>query len=110
MLRDSDLTHVWAIPQGTIIEAGQYLVFDQVEDFPYGLAMSADEVHLMNTSMEDVDATGWNAGEPTAPLSWGRYPNATGIFPILSPTRGATNELPSANVVLNEVSAVGGGK
>ena len=103
------------IPNGTIIQPGAYLVFDEGDfnttpthpSFSFNSA-EGDDVYLMQadsngkllTFVEHVDFGAAANGE-----SFGRWPNATGkLYPMVSRTLGAANSGPRIGpVIINEL-------
>ena len=82
VLKDNDDTHSYGLPNGTTLEAGEYLVLDEPA-LPYGLGL-ADSVRLFDAGGNLVDSYTWTA-YPTA--TFGRCPNGTGS---LTTTKSAT--------------------
>ena len=97
----------YAIPAGTTIAPGGYLVLDEAQ-FGFGLG-SADEARLFapnGTTL--VDSYAWTAHATT---SYGRCPNGTGPFTTTgAPTKGTLNNCGSLalTVKINEVESSGG--
>ena len=90
VVKDDDDAHAYAIPAGTTIPAGGYLVLEEA-DFGFGLG-GGDSVRLFDGAVL-IDATTWPAGHPAT--SWGRCPDATGAFAeTAEPTKGAANRCP----------------
>jgi hypothetical protein len=78
------------------IGAGQYLVLQEVVDFPFGLAKDEPErITLFAPDSTVLDDTAWAVGIPDqfiAGESWARIPDASGPFErSASPTKGDTN-------------------
>ena len=101
-VRDSKTSHLMALPSGTILPAGGYLVVlcGAVTDggapiaglrFPHGLSASGDEFHLVSPAGDEIDGTTFTT--LAAGKSWGRLPDGTGAFQVLdTPTRGTQNQ------------------
>lgn len=94
----------WPLPEITIA-AGEFLLIWVDEDGPQGdlhtnFKLSADGEFI---GLYDADANdnalidGLEFGEQTTDVSFGRLPNGTGDFQILSPTPGASNMPVSVN-------------
>ena len=99
---DNNDTHVaYAIPAGTSIAAGGYLVLDEAQ-FGFGLG-SGDSARLFDASGATiVDTYSWSAHATT---TYGRCPNGSGEFgTTTSPTKGAANDC-SAVVKVNEIES-----
>ncbi|WP_084128640.1 lamin tail domain-containing protein [Demequina sp. NBRC 110055] len=124
IVSDADADHAYALPEGTDIAAGGYLVLG-ADDFGFGLG-KGDSVRLFAAGTEVVegvisatatpfDSTTWAAGEHTNAFgaSWGRLPDGTGEFTSTQDaTPGASNspaEVPvptvESSVVINEVQS-----
>ena len=87
IVKDDDDTHSYAIPAGTTIGAGGYLVVEGA-DLGFGLG-GGDTVRLFDDGLL-VDSTTW--GEGHAATTWGRCPDVTGAFAVTAEsTRGAAN-------------------
>ncbi|WP_282852146.1 lamin tail domain-containing protein [Gulosibacter sediminis] len=101
ILRDSDDDHTFVIPAGTVVAAGGYLVFDELNDgagdFDFGLG-GTDSVRLFapdGTTL--VTEQSWDGH---AEVTYGV--NAAGDFAETAvPTKGAANNF--SGVVINEV-------
>ncbi len=90
VLKDNDDTHIYAIPGGTTIAPGGYLVLEEAQ-FVFGLG-AADSVRLFDVSSTLVDSYAWTAHATT---TYGRCPNGTGDFTTTSvPTKGTMNACP----------------
>jgi Lamin Tail Domain len=104
-LRDSKASDLTALPSGTTIPAGGYLVVycDDESDggivggvhMPYKLSGSkGDEVHFVATDgTTEVDSTSFMPNDVASMKAWGRLPDGTGSFATTTPTRGATNTM-----------------
>ena len=86
----------WSIPQGTVIEANEYLIIwaDDDEDQEglhanFKLSAAGESVVLSNASEVVIDEVGF--ADQEADISYGRYPNGTGGFELMSPTFNAEN-------------------
>jgi hypothetical protein len=81
-LKDSSDSNTYGLPNGTTLEAGEYLLIDE-STLEYGLGL-ADSVRLFDAGGTIVDSYTWTA-YPTA--TFGRCPNGTGS---LTTTKSAT--------------------
>lgn len=101
----------WAFPDQTI-QPGEYMLFWADEDMDQGenhtnFKISASGEYL---GIYDSDANsnslidGIEFGAQETDLSFGRIPNGTGAFQVLSPTPGASNEVASPVIDLNDKS------
>lgn len=87
VVKDDDDAHAYAIPAGTSIAAGGYLVVER-EQLGFGLG-GGDTVRLFDGDLL-IDETTW--GEGHAATTWGRCPDATGVFATTTEsTKGAAN-------------------
>ncbi|WP_350352961.1 lamin tail domain-containing protein [Microbacterium sp. A8/3-1] len=87
VVKDDDDAHAYAIPAGSSIPAGGYLVIER-EQLGFGLG-GGDAVRLFDGDLLIDEAT-W--GEGHAATTWGRCPDATGVFAVTAePTKGAAN-------------------
>ncbi|MDO5034987.1 MAG: lamin tail domain-containing protein [Actinomycetaceae bacterium] len=86
-LKDNKDDSLFTIPQGSVIEAGGYLVFEK-GDFDFGLG-GKDSVELLKDG-ERVDFYSWT---DHASQTYGRCPDMTGAFTnTFAPTKGAANQ------------------
>jgi hypothetical protein len=101
----------WPFPDQTI-QPGEYMLFWADEDMDQGenhtnFKISASGEYL---GIYDSDANsnslidGIEFGAQETDLSFGRIPNGTGAFQVLSPTPGASNEVASPVIDLNDKS------
>jgi hypothetical protein len=91
MFKDADDTHAYAIPSGTVIAAGGYVVLDEAT-FDFGLG-GADSARLFDGSGAQVDGYAWTTH---APITYGRCPNGSGDFAnTAAATKGAANNCSS---------------
>lgn len=79
VVKDDDDTHAYAIPAGTTIAAGGYLVIERAA-LGFGLG-GGDTVRLFEGDAL-LDSTTWGEGHPAT--TWGRCPDATGAFAATS--------------------------
>ncbi|MFK4759396.1 lamin tail domain-containing protein [Microbacterium sp. ZW T5_45] len=87
IVKDDDDTHSYAIPAGTVIVAGGYLVIER-DQLGFGLG-GGDAVRLFDGDLL-IDSTTW--GEGHAATTWGRCPDATGAFAATAEsTKGSAN-------------------
>ena len=77
---DQDLEHTpYAIPNGTTIAAGAYLVIQLKADVNHPFALGGkDKAHLYNADGQLADRASWADGQ--ADVSFCRKPNGTGEF------------------------------
>jgi hypothetical protein len=91
VFRDSDDTHAYSLPAGTVVAAGAYFVLEEAA-FGFGLG-GADSARLFDPSGEVVDSHAWTAHAST---SYGRCPNPAGDFTTTtSTTKGTLNACPA---------------
>ena len=88
IFRDTDDAHGYAVPAGSEIGAGEYLVLDEVDiDSAWG---SADSARLFAPDGTLIDSYAWNEHAVT---TYGRCPDGAGDFTTTeSPTKGAAND------------------
>jgi hypothetical protein len=107
VFRDNNDQAGYAIPAGTIIAAGGYLVLDEAQ-FGFGLG-AADAARLFRPDGTTlVDSYTWTVHATT---TYGRCPNGSGPFTTTaSATKGAINDCgtPALTVRINEVESSGG--
>lgn len=91
----------WAFPAGTSIDNNSYLVIwaDNDEDqeglhAAFKLSASAESVFLVNPTGTIVDEVSYV--DQSADISYGRSPNGTGDFQVMSPTFNAENSSPTS--------------
>ena len=114
---DVDLTK-FRIPHGTVLEAGQYLVFDETDFNPTPLTPGADHFALDGAHGDDVwlvegDAAGnvirvvdqVEFGAAAAGESFGRWPDPQGdLYPMAARTLGSANSGPRVGpLIISEV-------
>lgn len=88
VFRDNDDAHAYAIPAGTVVEAGAYYVIDEAM-FGFGLGGS-DAVRLFSPDGMQVDSYVWSAH---ATSRYGRCPNGSNAFTgTTAITKGAAND------------------
>ena len=91
VLRDNDNASNYALPAGSTIAAGGYLVVDEAQ-FGFGLGGSDAARLFLPGGTSLVDSYTWTAHATT---SYGRCPNGNGPFATTSiPTKGAANACP----------------
>jgi hypothetical protein len=99
MLKDDSDIHIFTIPLGTSIAAGEFLTIEGPGGVPplatlFGFG-KADSARLFLPSGTLVDQASWIDGQAPLANSWGRYPDGIGPFgTLLQPTRGAPNVAP----------------
>lgn len=87
VVKDDDDAHGYAIPAGSSIPAGGYLVIDR-DQLGFGLGKD-DAVRLFDDGLL-IDETTWDADH--AAVTWGRCPDITGTFAVTAEsTKGAAN-------------------
>ncbi|MBP5802562.1 lamin tail domain-containing protein [Microbacterium maritypicum] len=87
VVKDDDDTHAYAIPAGTSIGAGEYLVIERAQ-LGFGLG-AGDAVRVFDGDLL-VDEASWGDGH--AATTWGRCPDTTGAFAgTAESTKGAAN-------------------
>ena len=87
VVKDDDDAHAYAIPAGTSIGAGGYLVIERAQ-LGFGLG-AGDAVRLFDGDLL-IDETTWGDGH--AATTWGRCPDTTGAFAATAEsTKGAAN-------------------
>lgn len=87
VVKDDDDAHAYAIPAGTRIGAGGYLVIERAQ-LGFGLG-AGDAVRLFDGDLL-IDETAWGDGH--AATTWGRCPDTTGAFAATAEsTKGAAN-------------------
>lgn len=86
----------WQFPEGTIIEAEDYLIIwvddDEEQEglhTPFKLAAAGESLHLVDPNGNILDEVVF--GEQTTDLSYARQPNGTGNFVIKAHTFNANN-------------------
>ncbi|MDX9720113.1 MAG: lamin tail domain-containing protein [Myxococcota bacterium] len=109
----SDSTSTWLFPSGTLLQPGDYLVIEADGSgdglhASFQLSASGELLSLANAAGEAVDAVELPA--MVEGQSFGRIPNGTGPFRLLSqPSKGSVNleELPAVSLFINEVFSNG---
>ena len=104
----------WAFPEGTLLSPGAYLIVwadkDEEQDglhASFKLSSSGESIYLTDASGTIVDMVSFTA--QTMDVSWGRYPNGTGNFQVMSPTFNSVNlEGQEITDISTSVSAVPG--
>ncbi len=107
ILKDNDDTHSYAIPSGTSIAGGGFVVLDE-SSFGYALG-AADSVRLyLADGTTVVDSYTWTSHATT---TYGRCPSPAGqMTTTVAPTKGAANQClgpVAVSVVINEVVSTG---
>lgn len=112
VVKDNGEDESYTFPQGTVVEAGAYLVLDELGagdgDFAFGLGKE-DQVRLFDASAVLVDEASWTAH---ASVTWGAR-EADGALEwadTSEPTKGAPNvfavDTPlGGTIVINEVDS-----
>ncbi|WP_395690570.1 lamin tail domain-containing protein [Nocardioides sp.] len=108
VLKDDDDSHAFAIAAGTSLAPHAYVVLDVNASFGLG---KGDSVRLYQPNLANLlDSTTYAAG--THATDWGRCPNGTGDFGVVTQTLGSANacgggEPSTPDVVVNEVESNG---
>jgi hypothetical protein len=107
VLKDNDDTHSFSVPGGTTIAAGAVLAFNVNAAFGLG---EGDSARLYAPAGETlIDSTTWPAN--THAITWGRCPDGTGDFRMVTPTLGAANDCapvdPASVITINEIESNG---
>lgn len=86
----------WTFPQGTIIDANDYLIVWADDDLSqsglhasFKLSASGESVILSDNSLNIIDQ--FLYGNLTNDISFGRYPNGNGTFTTMNPTYDMNN-------------------
>jgi len=85
-------------PDGTVIEAGEFLQIELDKDGWPGFALGRDEeLGIWTADGLLVAQIDWEKGQADEGTSWARLPDITGDFQTVdTPTPGAPNEIPTA--------------
>lgn len=88
VVKDSDDTHEYVIPEGTVIEPNGYIVLTE-DEFGFGLGKN-DSVRLFENGLQIAETTWSGHTNPT----WGLYPDVNGneYRNTLEATPGAANK------------------
>jgi len=85
--------HVYVIEEGTILNAGEYMIFVKDKEHTFGLG-DEDRVTLFNDTGAVMDEVSWSV-EDDASVSWCRWPNGEGAWgECSSATFGEANQKP----------------
>ena len=110
IVSDSDDTHRWPVPAGTVVPAGAYYVVD-IATVAGGFGLGASDAARIfaadGTTL--IDSYAWAGGH--APTSLGRCPDGTGEFSVTGePTKGTANSCLAATgrIVINEIESQAG--
>jgi|GEM_PF-5225411 len=86
--------HKYFLPEGTLIQSGEYLVVKQQKDleegFAFGLKCAEETAYLFDADGALVDEV--ELGDPAYGSTWGRLPDLTGLWRETYPTEGDPNE------------------
>ncbi len=86
-------THLYQIPESTIVRAGGYLVIKAAtterDGFSFGIKCDGESVYLLDPDKTVVDVTDMTA-VPDG-YTWGRSPDMTGGWAVTLPTQGSAN-------------------
>lgn len=92
----TDVSHQYTLPAGTVIGPGAFLVVREQKDtepgFSFGLKCVDDTVYLMNGAKTVVDSI--RIGDVPNGSTWGRLPDTKGQWQETGPTQGGTNQDP----------------
>jgi hypothetical protein len=103
VVRDNDDTHTHALPAGSTIAGGGYLLVEEAA-LGFGLG-AADSVRIYDPTGSLYETFSWTAHATT---TYGRCPNGTGAFrTTTSVTKGAANDC-SSPVRINEIESSDG--
>lgn len=103
VVKDDDDTHSYALPAGSTIQPGGYLVVDEAQ-FGFGLG-APDKVRLFSPFGTAIDSYTWTTHAPT---TYGRCTTAAATLGTTTlPTKGAANDC-SVALIVNEVESNGG--
>lgn len=98
---DQDALFKWSFPAGTAIAAGGYLIVWADEDLDqdglhadFKLSAGGESVLLSSPDTTVIDALDYP--EQTADISYGRFPNGTGDFQVMTPTFNSENTMSAA--------------
>ena len=89
-------THVWALPPGSVVPKGGFLVVKEEKNpgdgtgFPFGIK-KGETVYLLAPDGSVLEKV--TVGDPPEGTTWGRYPDGSGDWQVTAPTQGAPNEL-----------------
>jgi len=86
----------WTFPAGTIINGNDYLIVWADNDTlqtglhaNFKLSATGEGVFFSDNTMTILDETSF--GAQTTDITWGRFPNGTGVFNTMNPTFASTN-------------------
>jgi hypothetical protein len=101
----------WQFPAGTTIAANAYIILwadnDSLQSgyhMPFKLSGSGEHVILSYSNGKIIDSVSYD--QQTADISYGRYPNGTGPFMLLTPTFSAANSPLGINEQQNALFSV----
>jgi len=87
---------LFTFPAGTMIQPNEYIIVwadkeMEQEGFHADIKLSAsgESLYLTNAELEIIDSVNFGAQETD--ISYGRFPNGTGDFKVMTPTPGAEN-------------------
>lgn len=87
---------LFKFPAGTLIQPNDYIIVwadKEMEQVGYHanlkLSASGESIYLTNAELSIIDSV--NFGSQETDFSYGRYPNGTGDFRVMTPTPGAMN-------------------
>jgi hypothetical protein len=88
--------HQYALPAGTAIQPGEYLLVKQASGleagFDFGIKCGEDSVYLLDGAGALVDEAA--VGDAPYGSTWGRLPDLTGLWRETYPTGGYENQAP----------------
>lgn len=100
-----DNTSKWIFPENTVIGSNEYLTVwadnDEEQDglhASFKLSATAESVVLSDTDTIVIDEVSYL--EQSTDISYGRFPNGTGVFREMTPTFGSENVGTTSNVNL----------
>ena len=82
-------TDTQPIKKGTLIQPGQFIVFESDDHYTFGLG-SADEVRLYDSNDKLIDSIGW---DKHAGGTYSRYPDGSATIEDGVQTKGSSNKL-----------------
>ena len=87
---------LFTFPAGTVIQPNEYIIVwadkEMEQDGYHGdlkLSASGESLYLTNAELSIIDSVSF--GEQETDISYGRYPNGTGAFRVMTPTPSLEN-------------------
>ncbi len=102
IFKDDDDTHSFPLPSGTTVPAGGHVAVDIT---PFGLGKGDSARLYTPDGLTLIDSTTWPTN--THATTWGRCPDGTGTFGVMTASLGAPNTcaVPDSAVKVNEFSS-----